>query len=156
MTLTKHPPPLPAEEHLGPRPKGIQPELQSRETATVVKRRRKAFIEANRKLSKKQTDAAQHNRDVNQAYKSDTDRLWNERAQEVEKASAEGNTQQLYALIRHHTRSRAVGPPIPEKKWKEHYSGLYEHQREPFILEGRAFDTPLEDLTEKEMDEACT
>ena len=28
-----------ADEHFGPRPKGIQPELQSRETATVVKRR---------------------------------------------------------------------------------------------------------------------
>ena len=26
-----------AEEHLGPRPKGIQPELQSKKTATVVR-----------------------------------------------------------------------------------------------------------------------
>ena len=57
--------------------------------ATVVKRRRKSFIEANRKLSKKQTDAAQHNRDVNQAYKCNTDRLWSERAQKVDKASTE-------------------------------------------------------------------
>ena len=88
----------------------------------VVKCRRKAFIEANRKLRKKQTDAAQHNRDVNRAYKCDTDRLWSERTQEVVKASAEGNTQQQYALIRHHTRSRAAGPPIPEEKWKEQYS----------------------------------
>ena len=74
----------------------------------------------------------------------------------METVSAEGNTQQQYALIRHHTRSRAAGPPIPEEKWKEHYSSLYDHQPEPFILEGPAFDTPLEYLTEKEVDDACT
>ena len=145
-----------AEEHLGPRPKGIQSDLQSSETADVVECRRKAFTEANSRLSKKQTGVAQHNSKVNLVYKSDTDRLWSERAREVEKASAEGNTQQQYALIRHHTRSGVVGPPIPEEKWKEHYSKLYDHQPEPFILEGPAFDTPLEDLTEEEVDNACT
>ena len=79
-------------------------------------------------------------------------------AMEVEKASAAGNTQQQlqYALIRHHTQSRGAGPPIPEEKWKEHYSSLYDHQPEPLILEGPAFDTPLEDLTEEEVDDACT
>ena len=120
-----------AEEHLGPRPKGIQSDLQSSETADVVECRRKAFTEANSRLSKKQTDVAQHNSKVNLVYKSDTDRLWSERACEVEKASADGNTQQQYALIRHHTQSGVI--PIPEEKWKEHYSKLYDHQPEPFI-----------------------
>ena len=135
------------EEHLRPIIKGIQSDLQSSEIADVVECRRKAFTEVNSRLSKKQTGVAQHNSKVNLAYKSDTDRLWSERAHEVDKASAEGSTQQQYALIRHHTGKR---------KWKEHYSTLYDHQPEPFILEGPTFDTPLKDLTEKEVDDTGT
>ena len=116
--------------------------------------RQKTFTEASSRPSRNQSGVVQHNSNVNLAYKSDTDRLCSERACEVE-TSAEGNTQQ-YALIRHHTRSGVVGPPIPEENWKELYSKLYDHQPEPFILEGPAFDTSLEDLTEKEVDNACT